>query len=161
MPQTGRAPDELPEEKSLPPLLFPKEGILYTKDNPQGKSSSTPGGVFFEDFDHPLEEVISQLFMACQFKDVSVLLDNNYFVHSVFDGVTFKYTGKQKRFVDWNNTYNNCTVELPDDVPLPNHEGIFGQCRQVRTKNVSLDEDTVGKPMQWHKDGSRWGLEFH
>ena len=93
-----------------------------------------------------------KLFLACGFKDVPVALDDNYFVGGQFDGVTFEYAGGKPPFT-LRNTYNNCSVELPEGVVIDNPE-ISSHCRLIRTRKVSLDQNTVGSPLQYQRVGS-------
>lgn len=136
-------PDPAPQKLSLLPRFFFNECLAYTKD---GRSANGPctQGKYAEDWQHPFEETISQFFLGCRFEGVTVALDDNYFVRSQFDGVTFKYSGKT--FLPANNTYTNCKVEFSEDAALPNGSEIFDRCEKVKVKAVSLDKDTIGKP---------------
>lgn len=140
----------LPKDKQLPPRFFLDACLIYDKDQ-RGANGPCVNGTLREDFTHPLDEVISQFFLACKFKDVSVAIDSNYFIRSEFDGVTFKYTGKKSPFA-LGNTYANCSVELPEGVIFDSPE-ISAHCRLTRTKNVSLDKNTVGAPVQYQRVG--------
>lgn len=146
-------PQTLPSARSLPPRFFLNRCLAYTKGK-RVASEACASGTFSEDFSRPLDEVITQFFLGCRFNGVSVALDNNYFVRSQFDGVTFKYTGNKPPFAR-ENTYGNCTVELPEGVPVPSGSDVFDHCKKVRTKSVALDEDTVGKPVSYQKVDGR------
>jgi hypothetical protein len=145
----------LPVEKSLAQRFIFHRCVSYTKGAPPVDGPCTRGS-YFEDFQHPLDEVISQFFLGSQFTGVAVALDDNYFVRSLFDGVTFKYTGKSFLAVD--NIYRNCKVEIPEGIALPADLEPFDRCEKIKKKNVTLDDDTVGKPIQWQHKGTRMVL---
>ncbi|MBZ5663050.1 MAG: hypothetical protein LAO30_00460 [Acidobacteriia bacterium] len=140
----------LSKDKQLTPRFFLNSCLVYDKDH-RGSNGPCMNGTLHEDFMRPLDEVIAQFFLASRFKDVSVAIDNNYFVRSEFDGVTFKYTGKKPPFA-LGNTYNDCSVELPEGVDFNSPE-ISAHCRLIRMKNVSLDQSTLGRPVQYQKVG--------
>jgi hypothetical protein len=150
----------LPKDRQLVPRFFLNSCLVYNKDNKDHREASGPcvNGMFYEDLTHPMDEVIAQFFLACRFKDVSVAVDNNYFVRSEFDGVTFKYTGKKPPFA-LGNTYSNCSVELPEGIDFDSSE-ISAHCRLIRMKNVSLDKNTLGAPVQWQKVGGSMRLQL-
>ena len=89
---TGLA--NLPTDRSLSPRFVLKTCLVYSKVDGEPNGPCANYGSFADDFKHPLDEVITQFYLACGFKNVSVSLDYNYFTRSSFDGVTFKYTGK-------------------------------------------------------------------
>lgn len=142
---------DLPTDRNLTPRFVLKTCLVYSKDHSEANGPCANYGSFADDFKHPLDEVITQFFLACGFKDVSVSLDYNYFTRSAFDGVTFKYSGKKPPFVR-DNTYNDCSVEVPDGAVFDSPE-ISAHCRLIRMKNVSLDQNTVGRPLQWQRAG--------
>jgi hypothetical protein len=143
----------LPTEKSIATRFLPKEGLLYTKEHPGGQSfASNLMSVYFEDFQHPLDEVIAQFFLGCEFKDIPVVLDNNYFVRNAFEGVTFKYRGAA--FFSQGGAYRNCVVEVPEGITLPSSE-IFDRCRIVKEKEISWEKNTVGAPLQYELSGTQ------
>lgn len=141
----------LPKDRQLAPQFLLKTCLVYSKDHDGEANGPCAHRTFSEDFMRPLDEAITQFFLACRFKDVSVALDNNYFIRSEFEGVTFKYTGKKPPF-SFRNTYTDCSVELPEGVVFDSPE-ISSHCRLIRMKNVSLDQNTVGKPLQIQRVG--------
>ena len=144
----------LSKDKQLTPRFFLNSCLVYDRDH-RGSNGPCVNGTFYEDFTRPLDEVIAQFFLACRFKDVSVAVDNNYFVRNEFDGVTFKYTGKKPPFFS-RNTYTNCSVELPEGVDL--NSEITSHCRPIRMNNVSLDRNSLGAPVQYQRVGGQLRL---
>src|SRR5262249_33543820 len=60
----------LPDNKASATRFFPKEGFLFTREHPEGQAAGAGGmAIFFEDFQRPLNEVVTQFFLASEFKD--------------------------------------------------------------------------------------------
>jgi|SRR5579862_1229807 len=137
---------DLPKELALSPRFWWQSCLMYIKGVPPVRRSCAKG-TFFEDLQHPLDEVIAQFFLASEFNNVSVMLDNNYFVRSRFENVTFKYLGAP--FLALNGTYINCRVEFSGDAALPRGSEIFDHCEKIKVKTVNLDDGTIGRPSKW------------
>jgi hypothetical protein len=149
----------LPSEKKFATHFAPREGLLYTKEHPEGQLfGPNRMSIFLEDYQHPLDEVIPQFFLGCEFKDIPVVLDDNYFVRGAFGGVTFKYTGKP--FLAQRNTYTDCTVEVPENV-APTGSEVFSHCRLVRLPQVTWEKGSVGEPLRWQSSGHQIFLPIH
>ena len=113
-------------------------------------------GEMLLDFGPSVFDIIPQFFLGSQFHDVSVVLDNNYFVRNAFDGVTFKYMGTGKPFLR-ENKYTNCVVELPEGVSSEGLGQLLADCRFEIKEQVAV-EGAVGLPMQLHQEGTRMVL---
>jgi hypothetical protein len=95
-----------------------------------------------------LDEPIAKFFLAGQFKGVPVALDNNYFVHNSFEGVTLKWQGGQFPYL-LGNRFNNCSLELPERAEVPQDSEIRDKCNLVRKPIVSVEPTMVGSPIKW------------
>jgi hypothetical protein len=139
----------LPSDRQLLPRTGLTQGFLY---GPGGERVAFLGAQdwYFDDFRHPLKEPFAHVFLACEFKNVSVSLDDNYFLRSSFAYVTVKWNGGP--FLARGNKYNHCTIELPDRVRLPKGSGLEG-CELVRKKKVNFADDTLGLPVKIRSTG--------
>ena len=122
------------------------KGILCTNAQPQ--CSGSGGGqnrvTISQDFQHALDEPIPEFFLASQFKEIPVALDNNYFVRNRFDGATLKWRGGHLYMAA--NSYGQCVLELPEGKNLPPGSELNGKCTLVRKSKVTVEFTVVGSP---------------
>ncbi|HUL35562.1 MAG TPA: hypothetical protein VL128_16885 [Candidatus Eisenbacteria bacterium] len=138
-----RLPDTLLSNKQLTARLMRWEGLSCTK------SKTPPCGVapmsFTLDSAHPMNEPFTKFFMASEFKDISVALDNNIFVADTFDGATLKWHGGP--FFSYRNTFRNCVLELTRNAQVSLYPELAG-CHLELKDVVELTPDTVGRSGQ-------------
>ncbi len=145
----------LPTDKQLASRFLMNSCFDYVTNDRRANGPCLDGS-FREDFTHSLDEVIPQFFLGCTFSDVSVSLDNNYFIRSDFDGVIFKYAGKKTPFI-FKSSLKNCAVEVPEGVVLDIPD-VASNCRKVDVKSITLDKDTIGSPVQYQRKGASISL---
>jgi hypothetical protein len=103
-----------------------------------------------EDFQRPLTDPISNLFLASSFEHVSIVLDYNYFIDDRFQDVNFQWRGGPTFVLPGRNTYTRCTVEIPEGKTAP--RGLHG-CSIERKKVVTYDPSALGLPLFWIVEG--------
>jgi hypothetical protein len=140
----------LPSDKHLPARFFLWNGLECTDRNPECKLVNG-GADFFEDFQRALDESITKFFLASQFKDIAVVVDNNYFVRDSFEGTTLKWRGGPI-FMRSNN-FHNCILELTEHAEVPGDSELNGKCKLVRKAEVSFESTTVGAPIKYQTSG--------
>jgi hypothetical protein len=88
-----------------------------------------------------------EFFLASQFRDMPIALEDNIFIGNNFDYVTFMWTGGNPLLL--NNTLKNCTLEVPQSRPTPDIRGLQG-CVIVKKALVTYPLDTVGARRVWN-----------
>jgi len=128
----------LPAQTQLSSNFRLWKGVLCRNSQPPctgGESS------FFDDFQHPIDEPRPEFFLASEFKNVPIALDNNYFVGTCFDGATLKWRGGPffLRTGGIDGCFKQCTIELPQGGHLPSDSELNGKCRIVERPEVGVD----------------------
>jgi hypothetical protein len=88
-----------------------------------------------------------EFFLASQFRDMPIALENNIFIGNDFDHVTFMWNRGNPLLL--NNTLKNCTLEVPQSIQTPNIPGLQG-CAIVKKAVVTYPLDTVGARRVWN-----------
>ena len=142
----------LPSDSELPSRFLLWKGLNCMGGDPpcSGASGSMS---FFEDFQRELDEPLTEFFLASQFEKIHVALDNNYFVDSKFDGAILQWRGGP--FFMRKNSFNDCVVELPENLNVPSDSELHGKCRLVRKSAVAVETTTVGSPKKYKVAGCR------
>ncbi len=135
----------LPVDKELPARFYLWKGLECAEKVPQCNSVNGRS-VFFMDPQDALDEPIAKFFLAGQFRNIPVALDNNYFINDSFDGTTLKWRGG--RFYMHSINFKNCVVELPEGAQLPSNSELNGKCQLVRKSDISVPPNTVGLPIK-------------
>jgi hypothetical protein len=106
-------------------------------------SATTPctGAVSFSVDLARSEGPYENFYLASQFRDIPIALEDNIFIGNNFDGVTFKTHGGHPFML--HNTITHCTLEVPQAMPLPNIPDLR-ECQVVRKAVVGYPFDTVG-----------------
>jgi hypothetical protein len=150
-PATGHVrwhlPQVLPSATQLSPSFMLWKGLLCLDQQPQCHGHLS----YFQDFQHPIEETIPTFFLASQFKNISVALDNNFFVDNSFEKITFQWQGGTLPFMQ-GNTFFQCVVELPEGRELPPNSEL-SHCALVKKREVVVDASTVGAPSKMQTSG--------
>lgn len=142
----------LPSDKDLPARFFLWKGLLCPEATEQCKVLNG-SAAYFEDFQHDTDELVAKFFLAGQFKERPVALDNNYFVNDSFEGTTLKWRGGN--FFMHGNHFKDCVLEMPEGVQLQPGSELDGKCRLVRKPEVSVEPGTVGSPIKWETFGCK------
>jgi hypothetical protein len=144
-------PTRLPRETQLSPNFTLWKGILCTNSQPQCVINGQGHVTFFQDFQHPIDETLSEFFLASQFQEIPVALDNNYFVRNRFDGVTLKWRGGA--FFTSGNSFGQCVIELPEGKELPSGSELTGKCALVRKSEIIVEPTMIGSPKKMRTFG--------
>lgn len=105
--------------------------------------STTPcdGLVSFSTDPERLQGTYNKFFLASQFVNIPIALEDNIFIGNKFDGVTFIWdVGKP---VMRQNQVSNCTLEILQKSPVPNIPELQ-VCRVVRKEVLDYLPDMVG-----------------
>jgi hypothetical protein len=141
-------PPNLPLQTQLSPSFILVKGVLCTNAEPKCTGGDN-GLIFFQDFQHPLDEPPTRFFLSSQFKNIDIAIDNNYFVKNSFEAVTFKWRGGRFPFMR-GNSYTECTLELPERKSLPQDSELAGKCIVIKKPDVVVDPATVGASAKMH-----------
>ena len=129
-----------------------KKGVTCSGGNPCTRGE--PG--YFEDFTHPLDEPISNFFLASEFNGTTVAMDDNYFVLNSFQNVRLKWKGSRFPYLLGNTFRPPCVLELPqnsDPPDDPQTSGLLANCTIERKLEVVVDPSTVGFAGRWEPVG--------
>jgi hypothetical protein len=120
-------------------LFFEDHACTNLQEPPCGR---TPASFTSDDL-YNAGETFRKYFMAMQFKDIPVALDNNLFVGDSFDGATLLWGGAT--FFMRRNSFVNCTVVVPQGRKLPLDSELVGKCKVSEKPRVDVERDTVGR----------------
>jgi hypothetical protein len=148
-------PSSLPKLTQMSPGFMLWKGLLCTTSHPPCTESGRGGFTFFQDFQGLGDDTITKFFLASEFKDIPVALDNNYFVGSCFDGATLKWRGGTffLRASNISQCFKQCALELPEGKELPSDSELNGKCRLIRKPEVTIEPTTVGAPVRIQTQG--------
>jgi hypothetical protein len=140
-------PEVLPSATQLSPRFMLWKGLHCSNEQPRCRGHFT----YFQDFQRPIEETITKFFLASQFRDIPVALDENFFVDNNFKNVTFQWRGGTFPFMR-GNTFDQCVVELPEGRKLP-PDSELSRCDLKKEREIVVDDGTVGAPAKMQKSG--------
>jgi 20S proteasome alpha/beta subunit len=111
--------------------------------------STTPcnGPISFSTDPERLQGTYNKFFLASQFVNIPIALEDNIFIGNKFDGVTFIWSGG-KPFMR-QNQISNCTIEVRPATPLPNTLGLQA-CRVLTKPVLDYSLDMVGAKAIFH-----------
>jgi hypothetical protein len=144
-------PAVLPSHTQLSPNFILSKGLFCRNAEPSCTGGDR-GLIYFQDFQHPLDQPIAKFFLASRFEEIDIALDNNYFVKSRFEDVTLKWSGGAFPFMR-ANTYERCTVEIPEEKSLPSDSELNGKCHLIKKAQVSVNPGVVGAPAKMKVSG--------
>jgi hypothetical protein len=150
-------PANLPSEARLQPAVFRWERITCSNAN------NPPCGMvpvsFSIGIEKPADEGFKKLFLASEFLQIPVALDNNLFIADTFDHATLRWLGGSLFML--RNSFKDCVLELPDGVELPVDSELVGKCSIQRKENSKIDVYTIvgarpqmflGSCVKWNPD---------
>lgn len=112
-------PASLPQTREAPKRIDIRRGLIFERGDYFGKNHDSRSlQLYWEDYERPFSSPISHFFLANHFKDVEIVLDNNFFVRNVFENAVLKWMGGEI-FFSSDNQLTNCVLELPDSGPPP------------------------------------------
>jgi hypothetical protein len=150
-------PANLPSEARLQPRVYRFSGLTCSNTNnpPCGAAPVS----FYYSPQQPADEVFKKYFLASQFIQIPVALDNNLFIGNTFDHVTLRWLGGS--FFMLRNVYNDCVLELPEGVELPHDPELIARCRIERKPKIDIytivgarPQMSVGSCIKWNPDHS-------
>jgi hypothetical protein len=150
-------PANLPSEAQLKPRVMRWDGL--TCSNAHGQPCGVAPVSFFVSSEQPANESFKKFFLASQFNEIPVALDNNLFVGNTFEHVTLRWLGNP--FFMRRNIFSDCVLELPNAVELPRDSELNGKCRVERNSRIDI-YTIVGAPLhtmpspciRWNPDHS-------
>lgn len=148
-------PTNLPSEARAQPRVFRFSGLTCSDVN-QPPCGAAPVS-FLVSKGQPADETFKKYFLASQFLQIPVALDNNIFVGNTFDHATVRWAGGPLFML--RNTFKDCVLELPDGTELPQGSELGRQCTLERKPKIDI-YTVVGAPSQmmigsctkWHPD---------
>jgi hypothetical protein len=147
------APANLPSVAQLQPRTLRWEGITCSN------ASDPPCGVtpvsFMISTEQRHDETFKKFFLASQFLQIPVAVDNNFFVGNTFDHATLRWRGGS--FFMYRNTFKDCVIEIPSGMELPSDSELEGKCRIERKTNIDI-YTVVGARPDMYASPSGFGL---
>jgi len=139
--------EQLPTNVQLLPPKFIRAGFVY--DGTEDGSPVNPVRIsFFWSGQYDPDEPIHQVFIGDYFRNITVVLDGNYFMHNQFDNVTFRYEGGECFMPSWpENRISNCGLEIFVSLKLPDSCSGLSSCRRVGYGSTT-SKATVGAPIR-------------
>jgi len=148
-------PANLPSEAQLQPRVYRFSGLTCSNTNTP-PCGFAPASFFFSPQQKP-DEVFKKYFLASEFIQIPVALDNNVFVGNTFDHVTLRWLGGS--FFMLRNAYNDCVLQLPEGVELPHDPELVARCSIERKPTIDIytivgarPQMMVGSCVKWNSD---------
>jgi hypothetical protein len=147
----------LPSNQTLVPNMVLTTACVYSHDFPNGRPLPGPRQTMTFGGKNWAEAPMSQYFLADEFENVTITLDNNYLVGDSFNSVTFNYFGSKQRSKLFNQPPfvilrpkfigNKCKVALAEGINLPPHSGLE-QCDALVLKINPDDDLSIGHALK-------------
>jgi hypothetical protein len=146
-------PSNLPSDAQLQPRTLRFEGIACTNaGNPP--CGYAPVSFMFTRTQR-YNELFKKFFLASQFLQIPIALDDNFFVGNTFDHATLRWRGGYVFML--RNTFKDCILQLPNGIELPRGSELEGKCSIERNDNVDID-GIVGARLQMLATPSMLGI---
>lgn len=128
-------PANLPSDAQLQPRTLRWEGITCSDSSNPPPCGYAPVS-FMISPSQRYDERFKKFFLASQFLQIPIALDDNLFVGNTFDHTTLRWRGGP--FFMRRNTFRDCVLELPYGAELPQRSELGGKCTLERKDNVDI-----------------------